>query len=349
MRALFSAFLGAAMLFGSTIPVMGSLVTLETRQSTSAVICTDGSPLCAGGTISSVNDTGVDEVVHSNNFDGNLTTPSEARTAARSGPLEIAANASLVNRDRGPFQNYSDVSGDALFEWDVLVLNEGDVSFTFNLPPGFVEIQSNAEWGDIIELTAALQADIQYCSPLCDYSPVNDSLFQSFSRLEGGFHTYELDNNAVSVNPSLDTSSLTHDNVTQTGGGFFRTYTWDYDAFTGQIPLGHFVGGQTFSLSYRMIGEVYSRSAISQRAFGGFQTWAAAAINDPFFLSSDPLPQQSLVAFHFTPSTAGVPEPGASGLIAAGVFGTVLSRARARRKRNENSPSGRAELRGADS
>lgn len=165
----------------------------------------------------------MDSATHSNNFNGNLTTPSKARTAAQSGPLEIAASASIRHREAGPFQNYSDVFGDAMFEWDVLVLNEGDVSFTFNLPPGFVEIQSNAEFQSQLDLTAAVQANIQYCSPAGTYSPANNSLFQMFSSLEGNFQTYQLFNGASSVNPGLDTYPLTHQNVVLTDGGFIRT------------------------------------------------------------------------------------------------------------------------------
>jgi hypothetical protein len=323
----------SSLLLGSSLPLVGSLLTIESRQQTFAVICKNGFPLCAGGTESQVDQASVDGTAHSNNSDGNLSTPSEARTAARSGPVEIAANASIVHRTERPFEAYSDVFGDSLFEWDVLVLNEGDVYFTFNLPPGFVEIQSNAEFRDMITLTAAIQADIQYCTPACVYSPANPSLFQMAAQLDGGYDTYTLFNNAVSVNPALDTAALTHDNVTSSGAGFIRTWTWQYDAFTGQINLGHFVAGQTFTLSYRLLAEVYSRWAVNQMPVGEFQTWAAAAINDPFFLSSDPLPVQSIGRLEFVPSAAApIPEPAVGGLIAAGL--AVLAATRIlRRKR----------------
>jgi hypothetical protein len=323
----------ALLLAGTAMPATASLVTTQTRQETFAIICTDGSPLCAGGDRSQVDNVSVDAASHSNNFDGDLTTPSEARTAARSGPMEIAANASIVHRGPGPdpFRNYTDVFGDSLFEWDVLVLNDSDVSFTFRLPPGFVETQSNIEFSSFLDLTAAVQVDIQYCSPACGFSPANDSLFQMFSRLEGNFDTYQLSNGASSVNPGLDTSPLTHQNVVQTDGVGApiplptRTWTWEFPAFTGQIPLGHFVGGQTFSLSYRMIAEVYSD-------FGAFETWAAAAINDPFFLSSDSLPPQSLGAFTFVPSGGtAVPEPGTWLLLGMGLMG-VMGYARRRHR-----------------
>ena len=60
----------------------------------------------------------------------------------------------------------------------------------------------------------------------------------------------------------------------------------------------------------------------------GFQTWAAAAINDPFFLSTDPLPHQSLFTFDFVEDTPSVPEPGSLTLLVAGLCAFVLVRRR---------------------
>lgn len=311
----------------SASPVAGSLLTLETRQTTAAVICTDGvaTGFCLGGTQSHVVDARVDGVSHSNNLDGNTTTPSEARTAARSGPAEIAANASIRHGGGGAFENYTQVSGDSLYEWDVLVLNEGDVFFTFTLPPGFVEIRTNAEWRDHLELTAAIQADLQFCAPACSNSASDASLFQMWARMSGTFTDPRFENHVSSTDPTLDASALLHRDVTQSPPGlsFDRTWTWEYDTFTGRLPLGHFVGGQTFTLSYRLRSEAYSE-------FAGFDTWAAAAINDPFFLSTDTLPSRRLVAFEFVPSgppgSPAVPEPVSGHLLALGLVASAIRR-----------------------
>ena len=292
MRRLHHApphFFATFFLLGTALPAVGSLFTTETRQATVAVICTDGTFFCINATESREGNSGVNSVVHANNFDSNLTTPSEARTAARSGALEIAANATIRHRNGGPFQNYTDVYGDTIYEWDALVVNEGNVSFTFDLPPGFVEVQSNGELQNLLP-NAEIQADIQFCSPACAYSAGNTSLFQMFSELEANFQTFQLSNGASSVNSALDTSALEHENVVLTDEGFIRTWTWAYEPFTGQIPLGHFDAGDTFTISYRLRGEVYSE-------FGAFQTAALAAINDPFFLSADFLPQQDALTF----------------------------------------------------
>ena len=55
---------------------------------------------------------------------------------------------------------------------------------------------------------------------------------------------------------------------------------------------------------------------------GAFQTWAAAALNDPFFLSTDPLLQQDLGTFSFVQSGGTqAPEPGTWLLLGAGLIG----------------------------
>ena len=211
----------------SAIPADAALVTLETRQLASAVIC-GGTP-CIGAARNRVINSSTDGVSHSNNLAGTLLTPSEARTAARSGPLEIAANATLRHREQGPFVDYPEVSSDALYEIDVLALHAGPVYFDFHLPPGFVEIQSNAEFGDILELSAEIQADIQFCSPACEYSAANPGLFQVYSTLRGGYHTHVLENFATSSDPTLDVSPLIHSNVIidPPEFGFIRTKTWN--------------------------------------------------------------------------------------------------------------------------
>ena len=79
---------------------------------------------------------------------------------------------------------------------------------------------------------------------------------------------------------------------------FIRTMTWQYSAFMGRIFLSNFAAGQTFTVSYRM-NALAANGDIFNGYFPAFQTWAAAAINDPFFLSSDPLPQQNIFTFTF--------------------------------------------------
>jgi len=173
-------------LLSVALPVRGSLITTETRQLASASICVNGSLGCAGATRSSVVNTSTNSTSHSNNFDGGPDpAPSEARTAARTGATEIAANATVRHRNVGPFTNYTEVFGDSLFEIDIVALAAGAVYLDFNLPPGFVEVESNAEMLNFVTMAARIQADIQFCTPACPYDPSNPGLFQMLADLRG--------------------------------------------------------------------------------------------------------------------------------------------------------------------
>ena len=136
-----------------------------------------------------------------------------------------------------------------------------------------------------------------------------------FSSLRGGYHTHQLDNGATTADPNLDVSPLIHNNVVVEPPefGFIRTKTWEYDEFTGRIALGHFNAGETFTVSYRLSAQVLSE-------FPGFQTSAAAAINDPFFLSSDPLPQFEFFQIEQVPEPAEVTQL----IYGAGVLGLLF-------------------------
>jgi hypothetical protein len=282
----------------------GAVIPTETRQHSEAVICIGD---CLGPNENSVVTETIDGVAHANNIDGTLTTPSQARTAGRTSASEIAANATLRHRNGGSFRDYTSVKGRAIYSMNVLALDAGDVFLDFYLPPGFVEIEGNAEFRDFITLSALITANISVCSPECS-NPLG-TLFQLRSELTGGWETHELHNNVFSVDPNLDSSALTHDNVTvvESNGNFIRTKTWEYDAFSGRLPVGHFNAGDTFTLAYDMLAIVSADEA-------GFQTWAAAAINDPFFLSTDPLPQAPV--FEFTQ----VPEPASAVLAMLGML-----------------------------
>lgn len=284
------------------------LLTQETRQFSVAHICFDGTaPRRCDGTMTRVANDSINSVSHSNNFDGTPTSRSEARTAGRAGLREIAANATIRQRFGGNLRNYTDIFGGSRYDIDIVVLNPGDVYLDFLLPPGFVEIESNVELIQPIILTAFIDASLRFCLPAeddCFGSSSSTSLFRMFSELEGGYFNHQLHNGASSINPSLDTSSLTHQNVSinVTSGGFIRTKTWEYPAFSGRVFLGHFNAGDTFTVSYGMLAEAYSNMP-------GFQTWVAAAINDPFFLSTDPLPQQDIFSFQFVPTPEEPPNP----------------------------------------
>jgi len=305
---------------GIALPARCALLTLETRQLADAEICVN---ICSPGSL--VRNSSTNSTAHSNNFNGGPNpAPSEARTAARTGSMEIAANATVRHRNGGPFTNYAKVSGEARFEIDIVAIAAGAVYLDFNLPPGFVEVESNAEIRDFATMAARVVAEIQFCTPACSYDSFNPLLFQMVSYLEGNWVSYSLANNANSADPSLDVSPLQHTNVSDVfSQNFIRTITWQYDAFSGRIFLGNFAAGQTFTVSYRMTAETANRAIFGGQSLPAFQTWAAAAINDPFFLSTDPLPQRDLFSFTFVPIEE-IPEPATAGLMALGAGLLVL-------------------------
>ncbi|HEY3392710.1 MAG TPA: hypothetical protein VGK58_08380, partial [Lacipirellulaceae bacterium] len=159
-------------------PARGTVFTTVTRQHSEAVICVGD---CLGANESVVVTETVDGTAHANNFDGNLTSPSEARTAGRTSASEIAANATLRHRNGGPFRDYSSVKGRAIYTIDAVALNSGNVFLDFYLPPGFVEIEANAEFRDFIQLSSLITADISMCAPKCA-TPLT-TLFQLRSEL----------------------------------------------------------------------------------------------------------------------------------------------------------------------
>jgi hypothetical protein len=267
----------------------GVLLTTETQQRAFATICTAGT--CQTITADTVNST-----AHANNFAGSLTTPSQARTAGRSGASEIAANATIRHRTGRPFQDLTEVRGTAIYSIVATALTDGDVYLDFHLPPGFIEIESNSEARDFVELTAQVTAEL---FPEGPRPGLGIDLFEMTSELKGGWETHQLTSTATSVNPNLDLSPLTHQNVSVVESQEIRTKTWEYDAFSGRLLVGFMNAGQELAVVYTMSAKVNSD-------FPFFQTWAAAAINDPFFLSSDPLPQMQFLQLEQVPEPVGV-------------------------------------------
>jgi polyhydroxybutyrate depolymerase len=239
---------------------------------------------------------------HADVIEGDRFTPSESKAAARSSAVEMAANASFRHRTGRPFQRVRRVEAAAHYDLHGLVLGSGPVDLEFFLPPGFIEIESNAEARDSVLLDADIVATIAVCRPDCEASAI-ETLFRMESRLAGGWLTHQFTNQASAVNPNLDLAPLKHQNITIAETGDVRIKTWEHGEFTGNVRLGHFNAGEKFELRYLMFAGVSS-----SREF--FQTWAAAAINDPFFLSSDPLPQRELFRL------VQVPEPSAFALVA---------------------------------
>jgi hypothetical protein len=113
----------------------------------------------------------------------------------------------------------------------------------------------------------------------------------------------------------LDLAPLRQRNLSVVDSGEIRTKTWEYGEFAGNLLLGHFNAGEMFHLEYEMYAKVDGGRPV-------FQTWTAAAINDPFFLSSDPLPQRELFRL------VQVPEPSAIALVAICSIVSVAARLR---------------------
>jgi len=183
---------------------------------------------------------------------------------------------------------------------------------------------------NFVALVANVFAFINVCTPACTDNPSATRHFQMFTEMVGDYLTHSLSHSTFATDPSLDVTPLTHQNVTvvSSQNDSVRTRTWQYSAFAGRIFLGNFAAGQTFSVHYGMQASAANGNII-RGYFPASDTWAAAAINDPFFLSSDPLPQQLFLSLEFVPSNGVIPEPATVGGIAAGLGLLAVLRRRA--------------------
>lgn len=252
----------------------------------------------AGATQQESSDTAIDGRVSVFAVTGTPTTP-QARTAARSGPTEIAVNALI---DDQLLFSVTDFVAESLATYRLDVMPNDffaqDARVDFALPPAFLEIRTNAEIA-FARLDALIDADLRFClGESCDLA--DESLFRFHAALQGSWREYSTSIEAGG-HASLDVSALQTPTVTDTGG-FIRTTTVEFPSFLGHLDLGQIPAGVPAWVEY----------TLQARAFGivGGST-AMAAINDPFLFSTDPVQSFAPLRLRLTEvgPAAPVPEP----------------------------------------
>jgi hypothetical protein len=220
----------------------------------------------------------------------------QGRTAARSGDTEIAANAGVFSDLFTPRPIDLALSQATYIVQLPPVLTPQTASLEFYLPPSYVEIVNNAEL-QFNEMHALFFAELRVC--LTATCSVNDRQFYFQVNADGSYrnitHSIQL-----SGNPSLDLSTLQNPTVTDTSGGFLRTYLVEFPDFTGVLDLGLIPGGSTLTVEY----------VLQARANGIAQfNSAIAAINDPFLVDTDPVQPGAPLLLTTNAAAADVPEP----------------------------------------
>lgn len=257
---------------------------------------------------------------------GSLLTTG-ARTAARSAADEIAANAQFS--DGAAQFSFNQYNASSTAEYNItaqsLFPQAHDVMLDFFLPPTLLEIQTNLETGPINPpSTASVSASLTVFLP--------DGGFEFFdfaASLTAGYtfdgsttsFEYELTDDArTGFVTDLDLTALENPTITVAGEGeFVTTVTVEYPAFAGQLQLGPVAPGEELDVSYDMSAEVEGVAAYSA---------AIAAINDPFFLSTDPVIVSPLVE---AVDGGIVPEPSTVALSIALAVGLAAGAFRVRR------------------
>jgi hypothetical protein len=220
----------------------------------------------------------------------------QGRTAARSGDTEIAANAGVFS-DLFTMRPIDLALSQATYIVQLPpILTPQTAALQVYLPPSYVEIVNNAEL-QFNEMHALFFAELRVC--LTATCTIGDRQFYFQVNADGSYRNM---NHSIQVsgNPSLDLSPLQNPTVTDTSGGFLRTYLVEFPDFTGVLDLGLVPGGSTLTVEY----------VLQARANGIAQfNSAIAAINDPFLVDTDPVLSGAPLLLTTSAATADVPEP----------------------------------------
>lgn len=240
-------------------------------------------------------------------------TTAQGRTAARSRVEEIAANALIL--DTGftglPFDELLSAATYTITVDPVFV--EQNASLQFYLPPGYMEIESNAEV-PFNEMETVLLAGLRVCYTNSCSSADERFFFQAVATARFTSRSYSV---VANGDASLDLSGLENPVVTFTPDGFINTYLVEFPDFTGMLDLGPVGAGLPITVEYQ----------IQARARGvALFNRAAAAINDPFVLDTDPVRQGIPLRLTLTPAVDEVPEPSTVLLALSGVAMVIVRR-----------------------
>jgi hypothetical protein len=146
---------------------------------------------------------------------GTQSTP-EARTAARSGSHEMAANARIDDKLMFSRTNFSAVLSQASYSITLAADNlfVHDAVVDFILPPSYLEVTSTAEV-PFIALDTVLLADLRVCFAVA--CTLSDTRFHLQANLEASFQNFSWAANAIG-DPSLDLTPLRNPTITDVGG-----------------------------------------------------------------------------------------------------------------------------------
>lgn len=232
---------------------------------------------------------------------GSQSTP-EARTAARSGAHEMAANARIDDKMQFSRTDWTTVLSQASYSITLAPDNVfvRDAVVDFVLPPSYLEVTSTAEI-PFNALDTVLLADLRVCFAVA--CTLSDSHFHLQANLEQSFDTFNWFVDATG-DPGLDLTPLQNPTITDVGGGrtnFVRTTNVGFPLFRGHLDLGIVPAGTPLTLEYIM----------QARARGlGLANIGIASINDPFVLSTDPVQSFDPLTLTVTDAASAVPEPG---------------------------------------
>jgi hypothetical protein len=248
---------------------------------------------------------------------GNANTP-EGRTAARVSTNEIAANARLDGKLFFAPTNIQDNGSILTYTGTIMKLTGAseNILLDFYLPPSYVETTTNAEI-PYAAVNPAIFASIEagYCSSIISCGPATE-LFEFQAYLDSTFNSYSYLRHATGQ-AGLDLTPLLNPVVTDTYSqpGFFRTANMEFPGYAGTVDLGSMSVGQILRFTYRL----------EARALGyASANVGIAAINDPFFLSSDPVLPGAPIAVTSSANGDDVPEPGTFALLASGLVALTL-------------------------
>jgi hypothetical protein len=244
---------------------------------------------------------------------GTQTTP-EARTAARSSPTGIAANARIDDKGRFSRTDWSLVLSQA--DYDITLAPDNvfvnDAIIDFVLPLSYMEVTSNAETRQAM-LNASFLADLRIC--FANACTSSDSVFHIQANLEASWEHFSWSVIATG-DPQLDLTPLRNPTITDDGtGGFLRTTNVEFPMFHGHLDLGRVPVGLPVTAEYVM----------QARTWGpGFSNIAISSMNDPFLLATDPIQQFAPLTLTLSPeddptSPDPIPEPASLLLCATGV------------------------------